>query len=129
MSEPSAQINRVRALPPFLKVGAWVVGVGAAALAIELVARLLGFEYDAFNASGAERGVILVLAMAGLVMLMSAERRPIADYGLAIPDHWRKRFGLALLVGLGSLGFAYALAAMVGATGWNASPDAGREPT
>jgi len=126
MSEPSAQINRVRALPPFLKVGAWVVGVGAAALAIELVARLLGFEYDAFNASGAERGVILVLAMAGLVMLMSAERRPIADYGLAIPDHWRKRFGLALLVGLGSLGFAYALAAMVGATGWNASPDAGR---
>jgi hypothetical protein len=126
MAEATTPANRVRALPPFLKVGAWVIGVALIGLIVQTVARLLGFGFDMLNASGAERGLIIVLSMAGLAMLMGVEQRPIADYGLAIPERWRARFGLALIAGLATLGFAYLLAAIVGATGWNASPEAGR---
>lgn len=121
-----AESNTIRALPPLVKVAMWAGGVLAAALLIHAGAWALGLDFDVFDASGAGRGLIIVLALAGLVMLMSAERRPVADYGLAIPSNWRAQFGLGLLAGIVTFGAKYAIAGGVGVIGFSRSVDAGR---
>jgi len=126
MAEAATHISRVRAAPPLVKTGLWFGGVAAAALLIQAGAALLGFEFHIFAASGAGRGVVVVLAMIGLAALISAERRPLGDYGLVVEDRWRRRSGAALLAGLASLGGMYLLAAAMGGLTLGSAPETER---
>jgi len=83
--------------PPLVKIGLWILAIVASASAVQAIAWALGIEFDILAVSGG-RGLLLALALATLLVVMAADRRPAADYGLAVGGNWAKHWfgGLAL---------------------------------
>jgi membrane protease YdiL (CAAX protease family) len=70
----------------------WALAVTLLAGLVQILARLAGWDIDVRNEGGTGRGILLALAVGGVFSVISAERRPAADYGLLIDDQWIKQF-------------------------------------
>ncbi|HUT13867.1 MAG TPA: sulfotransferase [Thermoguttaceae bacterium] len=100
--------------PPLVKIGLWILAIVASALAVQAIAWVLGLEFDILAASGG-RGLLLALALATLLAVMAADRRPAADYGLAVGGNWAKHWfgglGLGILTYSGYCAAAWLMGA------------------
>jgi len=102
-------------LNPWLKLGLWALTVTAVAGALELAAWMMGADFSLLSVSGGGRGVLMVVAVGSLLVLMAADRRPAADYGLVIPQDWPRQFLASLGVGIACYAGFSALTVLVGA--------------
>lgn len=85
--------------PPLAKIGAWVALLAAMAMAVQSLAWLVGSGFSVLANGGGGRGTLLALALASLLAIMSADRRPLAEYGLAVDAHWARRLLWGFAVG------------------------------
>ena len=96
--------------PPLVKLTLWVVAVVAVALCVQALAWLTGIEFSILNKRTGS-AVLISTALALLLMLIAAERRPMADYGIIADRHWRGRalrgLGIGASVYAGYLLFAW----------------------
>lgn len=88
-----------RAYPPLIKITLWVAAIVALASLVQAIAWLAGLDFDVLSQGGGGRGVLLALALATLLAMMAADRRPAADYGLAADPNWARQWGLGLAIG------------------------------
>ncbi len=87
-------------LHPLCKLGIWVLLLTAASAAIQAVAWFIGLEFDILSNDNGGRGILLTVAIASLLFVIAAERRPIADFGLFIGPRWKQRFFGGLAIGV-----------------------------
>ncbi|HEX5103801.1 MAG TPA: hypothetical protein VFV87_08330, partial [Pirellulaceae bacterium] len=90
----------IASLHPLLKLGLGAVLVVAGAAAIQAVAWVLGLDFSILQSGNGGRGVLLAVAIATLLFLMGSDRRPIADYGLAVGPDWKWRLLRGIAVGV-----------------------------
>jgi hypothetical protein len=102
-------------LNPWLKLGLWALTVTIIAGVVELAAWLVGADFSLLSVSGGGRGVLMVVAVGSLLVLMAADRRPAADYGLVIPQNWPRQFLTAVAVGMGCYAGFCGLTVLAGA--------------
>ena len=98
VSKPSTRKLNFASLPPLLKLAVWIGAIALIAAAIQAVAWLAGLPFNVLAEGGGGRGVLLGVAVATLLLLMAADSRPAAGYGLAIGSRWHRHLlgGLAL---------------------------------
>lgn len=107
----SRKTVRFAALSPPTKLAIWIGAVVALAALIQAAAWVLGFDFSILHASGGGRGVLLALTLVSLLLLMAADGRPAADYGLVVAAGWQRRLYGGFLLG-GAVHAAYWLAAV-----------------
>ncbi len=79
-------------LPPVLKIAIWIGSVAALAGVVQGGAWLIGLDFQILSSAGGGRGVLLAMALATLFVMMGIDRRPLADYGLAVTSDWPRRW-------------------------------------
>ena len=82
--------SRLAACSPLTKIALWLTVVFAIASLIQVVAWILGLDFNVFHQSKGARGLLLLVAIGTLLTLMAADRRPAADYGLLVGRNWRR---------------------------------------
>lgn len=85
-------------LSPLVKLGIWGAAVVSAASLIQLGAWTMGTGFDVVGSSG----TLLALAIITLLAVMSADQRPVADFGLIVGPSWRRLFFQGAAVGAGA---------------------------
>lgn len=85
------------------------------AAAVQGGAWLLGADFSIVDASGGGRGVLLGLALGSLLLLMAADGRPAAEYGLTAPTGWQRLLFGGFLLGAMAHAAYWAVAVWVGA--------------
>ncbi len=103
------------ACSPLTKIAILFAAVAGIALLIEAVCWSLGLQWSILSESGGGRGVLLTLALAALMALMAADRRPIGDYGLSVGPGWAKALLGGFAVGAAVYGGYCAVALWRGA--------------
>ncbi len=106
---------------PLLKLGLWVLAIVVSAAAVQAIGWLISADFDILSQGGGGRGVLLALALATLLVLMAADRRPAADYGLAIGGDWARHWFGGLGLGIVTYSAYCALAWLGGA--WTVQTD------
>lgn len=108
-------------LPPFCawhpaaKLAAWLLLSTVAAGAVEGVCFVLGLPISLRLQADGGRALLLVIAITTLFGLMAVDRRPLAEYGLAVGIGWRRQWGFGLAAGLATYSSYCLLAAGTGA--------------
>jgi hypothetical protein len=90
--------QRLADAPPGWKLVAWLGGVAIVCAAIQGVSRLLGAELNILG-SGTGSTVLILVTLISLLLLMSRDRRPLAEHGLRVGTDWLSEARLGLLVG------------------------------
>lgn len=105
MSSPNRPIGLLSVVlaSPWAKTVIWILAVAAAGGAIQAGAWLIGADFNILSQS-IGRGVLLTLALAGLVILMTLDRRTAADYGLVVGEDWPKQLFGSFLLGAATYG-------------------------
>ncbi len=87
---------------PLAKTAIWCSAILLLAALIQAAVWAIGLDFEVFSQSGGGRALLLGLAVAVLLFLMGADRRPAGDYGLAAGPrwHWRLFGGFAAGAGL-----------------------------
>lgn len=106
---------RFAALAPQAKLALWISAIVALATIVQGVAWLLGLEFNILQASGGGRGVLLVLALGTLLVMMAADGRPAADYGLVAARGWQRMLFGGFLLGAAAHAAYWAVAVFLGA--------------
>ncbi len=75
-------------LPPLAKLAIWCGLVVVLACGVQLVAGLFVPEFNILSGGG--RGLLLALALASLLAMMAADKRPISQFGLFVGPRWKK---------------------------------------
>ncbi len=89
--------SRFARFPPLAKIGIWLALTAILASILQTGVWLLGIEFDILAGGG--RGLLLALALGGLLAVMAADRRPISQFGLFIGPRWKKLWFGGLLTG------------------------------
>ena len=116
MSAP-AEISQDRWFPrlsPFLKIAIWLGSVTTLAAIVQAGAWLAGSDFSILSSAGGGRGLLLAMALGALLVMMGADRRTAADYGLAVRAGWRHRWLGGLAAGLVFYAAYCALAVLFG---------------
>ena len=95
----SRAVGGFRSYPPWVKIALWILAIGLSASVVQAAAWLAGLDFDVFSQSGGGRGVLLALGLATLLIMMAADRRPAADYGLAAGADWARQWFSGLVIG------------------------------
>lgn len=95
---PSEAARWFRALGPLAKLGVWAASLILLVALLEATTIATGMPVSVLekNAGGA---ILLVLALVTLLAMIITERRPLAAYGLVIPDDWRRQAFKAAAIG------------------------------
>lgn len=101
--------------PPLAKIAVWCGAILLLAAMIQAAAWTVGLDFEVFSESGGGRGVLLGLAVAVLLLLMGADRRPAADYGLAAGTRWHWKLFGGFVIGAALYGGYCLLALLAGA--------------
>jgi hypothetical protein len=99
-------------LHPLCKLGSWVLLLTVASTAIHGAAWLVGLDFNILSNDNGGRGVMLAVAMAALLFVVAADRRPIADFGLFIGPRWKHRLFGGMAIGVFSY-VAYLIPALL----------------
>ena len=100
LASTESQQRGFASLPPLLKIAIWIGSVAALAGALQGGAWLVGLEFYILSSAGGGRAVLLAMALAALFVMMGADRRPLADYGLAVTRGWPRRWLGGLAIGI-----------------------------
>jgi hypothetical protein len=100
-------------LPPLAKIGIWLGLTAIISSVLQGVMVLLRIEFDILAGSG--RGLLLAIALAGLLAVMAADRRPISQFGLFVGPRWKKLWFGGLAVGVVTMIAYLAIALAAGA--------------
>jgi membrane protease YdiL (CAAX protease family) len=92
-----------------LRCVVWMAAVAVAAGLVQAGAWMVGVEFSIVSHSG--RGVLLALALGGLLTMLAIDRRPLSDYGLTVGDGWLREAMTGVTAGLMLYG-GYMLAAV-----------------
>lgn len=101
MLDFTALVRRVVQGSPWLKIACWLGFVAAVAGLAQLLCWACGVQFSVAGSTG--RVLVAITAIGSLLYLMLMERRPSADFGLALDANW----GRYLLSGLGLGVFFY----------------------
>ncbi|MEM1304043.1 MAG: CPBP family glutamic-type intramembrane protease, partial [Planctomycetota bacterium] len=99
--------------PPLAKLALWAAAVVAIAAGVQAVAWLAGIDFSILDKK-AGSGVLIGIGLALLLMLIAAEQRPMADYGMIADRDWRRRALRGLALGAGVYAAYLAIAWAVG---------------
>ncbi|GMU80178.1 MAG: hypothetical protein AMXMBFR47_00490 [Planctomycetota bacterium] len=113
---PAGWTDRLIAAPPWVKLIAWAAVTLAIAVPIQVAAWASGLQEHIFGETA--QYVLLPVALMTLSLMAVLERRPAAQYGLAIGDRWRPGFFGGLAAGVGATAAYYIVAWRLGALGW-----------
>ncbi len=105
--------SRIAAASPLSKVAVWLAATFVCTWLIRLGLWGLGLLDDPFE-QGA-RIVPLIGFLIGLTVLISAEPRPIAAYGLAISEHWGRHVAAGFALGASVVAAYFLLCLLTGA--------------
>lgn len=94
--------QRIAAAAPLVKILAWAGGTFIISLSAQLLLCAFGVQQQLFVQP--PRGLTAITALVGLAMLAAADRRPMADYGLALTGNWARQLAGGLALGLGVAG-------------------------
>ncbi len=100
-------------LPPLAKLAAWMAMVVVLAAVVQLSANVVVPDFEILSGSG--RGYLLALALASLLAVMAADKRPISQFGLFIGPRWKKLWLSGLAMGVATMSFYFLVAALSGA--------------
>lgn len=100
---------------PVAKLALWFVGVGLLAGVIQAAAWLVGSEFSIWSHGDGGRGTLILLALGTLLVMMAAERRPAAEYGLVADEAWARELFGGLAIGVATYAGYCALCVAVGA--------------
>jgi hypothetical protein len=101
-------IRRFPSRSPLAKIGLWLVGVAGLALALQAIASLAGSDFSLLAGDG--RGWMAAFLFGMLVVIVTRDHRPAADYGLAVGERWQRQLFRGVLIG-GVFCLAYFLCA------------------
>ncbi len=105
--------HRIAAASPLSKVAVWLAATFIFTWAIRLGLWGLGLLDDPFE-QGA-RIVPLIGFLIGLTVLISADPRPVAAYGLALSENWARHVAAGFGLGAGVVAAYYVLCLVAGA--------------
>lgn len=97
---------------PLVKIALWQAATFAVVTLVQLAAWALSLQTQVFGDSA--RSVLLPVSWIGLVVLTFVDRRPLADFGLALTDRWASALGIGFAVGFAACGGWYALCYAIG---------------
>jgi len=103
-------------LHPLIKLAAWVALLAGLAFVVQGFAWLCGLEFNVLDGDHGGRGILLTLAVLSLVVIMSADRQPISEYGLIVGPKWKKLWRLGVAAGGMSFLLLMAVAVVLGTT-------------
>jgi hypothetical protein len=106
-------------LHPLAKFAVWTAMIAAAAAIVQTAAWILGLEFQILRNGGGGRGVLLGIALASLFLMLAADRRSIADYGLAVGPEWKQRWFGGIAIGVVTYSAYLVLAVSSGALTWH----------
>jgi membrane protease YdiL (CAAX protease family) len=92
----------IASLHPLFKLGLGAALVVAGSATIQSAAWAVGLDFNILQAGNGGRGMLLAVGIAALLFLMSSDRRPIADYGLAVGPDWKRRLLTGIVLGVGT---------------------------
>ncbi len=102
-------------LPPLVRLTLWLMLVALIMLLVQLIIWAGEGGVSMVSSKGRTVGLLAALGTAGFIM--SRAHRTLADYGLAVSDHWMTHLPLGLAVGLsvtlGTLGLALLSGAVI----------------
>ena len=104
----------IASLHPLGKLGVGAALVIAGAAAIQLVAWAIGLDFHILQSGNGGRGMLLAVGIAALLFLMGSDRRPVADYGLAVGPDWKQRLLKGIAIGLATYGAYIAICCLCG---------------
>jgi hypothetical protein len=115
-SSPTSAKPWLARVSPLLKLTLWLAFTLAATVLVQFVAWILRLQPNLFDDSA--RHALLPIALIALAVLAIFERRPAADYGLAIPAHWQRQLQFGVWLGVLSALAYFTAAWLAGAVGW-----------
>lgn len=115
-SPPTSAQSWLARASPLLKLTLWLGFTLLATILVQFAAWILRLQPNLFDDSA--RHALLPIALIALAVLALLERRPAADYGLAIPAGWQRQLQLGVCLGLLSAVAYFAACWMAGALGW-----------
>ncbi|MDH3718126.1 MAG: sulfotransferase, partial [Planctomycetota bacterium] len=86
-------------LSPLAKILVWLGIVGVLATMVQTVAWLAGNSFNILASGNGGRGVLLALALSGLLAMIALDRRPISEFGLFVGPRWKKLWFTGLAIG------------------------------
>ncbi|MGI9456922.1 MAG: sulfotransferase family protein [Aeoliella sp.] len=93
-------VSQFSALSPLAKLTVWAAGVALVVGVVEMVAGWLKLSFSLLDKNMG--GTLLIIgALVSLLAVLATERRPLAEYGLAIGPRWWKQGLWALAFGAG----------------------------
>jgi hypothetical protein len=104
----------IASLHPLGKLGIGAALVVAGAAAIQVVAWAIGLDFHILQSGNGGRGMLLAVGIAALLFLMGSDRRPVADYGLAVGPDWKRRLLKGIAIGLATYGAYIAICCLAG---------------
>ncbi len=109
---------------PVAKLLAWIVALACLAGASELATLSTGWNISLLDKNGGA-AVLMLLSLVGLLAIVAYERRPLADFGMIIDQHWVRRAVGGLIAGIvvygGYVGVCVACGVLI-ASGHGVSP-------
>jgi hypothetical protein len=104
----------IASLHPLGKLGIGAALVVAGAAAIQVAAWTIGLDFNILQSGNGGRGMLLAVGIAALLFLMGSDRRPVADYGLAVGPDWKRRLLKGIAIGLATYGAYIAICCLAG---------------
>lgn len=105
--------DQIAQLPPLVKLAGWALAVCLLAAVVQLLAWAAGIDFSVLSKQGGS-AVLIGGGLALLLMLIAAEQRPMADYGIVADRHWRRRAVRGLAIGAAAYAGYLALGAVLG---------------
>ena len=90
--------RRFAEYPPWFKIGLWLGVIVLSAGFVQLGAWLIGIDFGILR-DGLGRTILISVALASLLAIMMADRRPLAEYGLQVGENWTRQAWLGFAVG------------------------------
>lgn len=110
-------LNSIAKQPPLIKLLCWLLATALVAAMLQLVIVLLGLPLSLLKKDEGA-GLLVAIALTFLLVLMSAEQRSLAEFGLVTPKNWRRQALMGLLIGVGFYATYCVVAGGFGAVVW-----------